>query len=399
MSNSQTEWWAPVERNGESADLFGGDPESSQQPRRSRSGGRQRQERQRKQRRRRSFVVVIVALALVVGAGYVVVSLVGNMFGGSDTANEKTTDFPGPGFGEATVTINTGDTGADMGATLTEAGVVASPEVFAEAFAANADASSIQPGTYKLLQEMPASAAVDALLNPASKDDFRITIAEGLTKAQILEKISAKTLIPLKDLQAAAKDAKAIGLPAQAGGNAEGWLFPATYDLAPDASAEDVLSKMTAKTVDVLKANKVAKADWESVLNEASLIEREGKLDEDRPKMARVIDNRIKQGWPLGIDASVAYGLNKNGTELTRADTQDKSNEYNLYTHAGLPPTPIASPGEESIKAVLNPADGTWMFWCTVDPSTGETVFSNTQAEQDAAQAKLQAWVKAHGKG
>ncbi|ROS30700.1 endolytic transglycosylase MltG [Cellulomonas sp. PhB150] len=399
MSNSQTEWWAPVEGNGQSADLFGGDPTSAQPPRRSRSGGRQREARQRKQRRNRSIVIVIVALLLVVGAGYVVVSLLGGMFDGDGTNKTATTkDFPGPGFGEATVTINAGDTGADMGAALADAGVVASAQAFSAAFAANSGAASIQPGTYSLLQEMKASDAVDALLNPASKSSFRVTIPEGLTKDQIVARINEKTLIPTKELNAALKDSKAIGLPSQADGNAEGWLFPATYDVQPDASAADVLKMMTAKTVEVLKDKKVAKDDWETVLNKASLVEREGKLDEDRPKMARVIENRLDQGWMLGIDAAVAYGAGISGTELTTKELQDKSNPYNTRALPGLPPTPIASPGEASIEAVLKPADGTWMYWCTVNPETGETVFSHTQAEQDAAQAELNAWITANGK-
>lgn len=400
MSNSQTEWWAPVEGNGQSADLFGGDPTSAQPPRRSRSGGRAREARQRKQRRNRSIVIVIVALLLVLGAGYVVVSLIGGMFddkGGN--ASEKVADYPGPGFGSATVTINPGDTGADMGAALAEAGVVASAQAFNTAFAANTGAASIQPGTYSLLQEMKASDAVDALLNPASKSSFRVTIPEGLTKDQIVARINEKTLIPAKELNAALKDSKAIGLPSQADGDAEGWLFPATYDVQPDASAADVLKMMTAKTVEVLKDKKVAKDDWETVLNKASLVEREGKLDEDRPKMARVIENRLDQGWTLGIDAAVAYGAGINGTELTTAQLQDASNPYNTRVNAGLPPTPIASPGEASIEAVLKPADGDWMYWCTVNPETGETVFSETGAEHDAAVAQLNKWIDEHGNG
>ncbi|MDM7831233.1 endolytic transglycosylase MltG [Cellulomonas edaphi] len=395
MSNSQTEWWAPAEGNGQDADLFGGTAASSQ-PRRARNAGRQREVRRRKQRRRRSLLVVIVAVMLVIGSGYVVVSLLGGMFDGNDKQASKTTDYPGPGFGSATVTIKTGDTGADMGATLADAGVVASVGAFADAYDANADAGSIQPGTYTLLQEMSASDAVEALLNPASKQSFRVTIPEGLTKDQIVARISEKTLIPAKDLKAALKDAKAIGLPAAADGDAEGWLFPATYEVEPGSSAADVLKMMTTKTVDVLKENKVDKEDWETVLNKASLVEREGKLDEDRPKMARVIENRLEQGWTLGIDAAVAYGAGINGTQLTTKQLQDKDNPYNLRVLPGLPPTPIASPGEASIKAVLKPADGTWMYWCTVDPETGETVFSHTQAEQDAAQAKLNAWLDAH---
>ncbi|RHA40527.1 endolytic transglycosylase MltG [Cellulomonas rhizosphaerae] len=400
MSNSQTEWWAPVEGNGQSADLFGGDPTSAQPPRRSRSGGRAREARQRKQRRNRGFLVVLVALLLVVGAGYVVVQLLGGMFddkGGSSA--EKLTDYPGPGFGSATVTINPGDTGADMGAALADAGVVASAQAFNAAFAANTGAASIQPGTYSLLQEMKASDAVDALLNPASKSSFRVTIPEGLTKDQIVARINEKTLIPTKELNAALKDSKAIGLPSQADGNAEGWLFPATYDVQPDASAADVLKMMTAKTVSVLNDKKVAKDDWETVLNKASLVEREGKLDEDRPKMARVIENRLDQGWTLGIDAAVAYGAGINGTQLTDKQLKDTSNPYNTRVHAGLPPTPIASPGEASIDAVLKPADGDWMYWCTVNPETGETVFSETGAEHDVAVAQLNKWIDEHGNG
>jgi len=397
--SNQTEWWAPVESGGsESTDLFGGDP-ASPDGRRARSRGRQRAARERKQRRRRSIVIVVVALAMVIGAGYVVVSLLGGMFDDKGSSTEAVDDYKGPGFGSASVTIQSGDTGADMGQELADAGVVATSKAFATAFAANPDAAKIQPGTYRLLQEMKASDAVQALLNPASRESFRVTIAEGLTADQIMSKISEKTLIPVDDLKKAAKDTDAIGLPKQADGKIEGWLFPATYDVEPDSSATDVLKLMTAQTVKVLEKNKVAKDDWEKTLNEASLIEREAKRDEDRPKMARAIDNRFAQGMPLQIDAAVAYGLGINGTKLTRADTQDTSNPYNVYVKTGLPPTPIASPGEASIKAVLNPADGPWIYWQTVNPETGETVFSETLEEHNAAGDEYDKWVKEHGEG
>jgi len=396
--SNQTEWWAPVESGGESTDLFGGDP-ASPEGRRARSRGRQRAARERKQRRRRSIVIVVVALAMVIGAGYVVYSLLGGMFDDKGSSTQAVDDYKGPGFGSASVTIAAGDTGADMGAALQDAGVVATSKAFATAFADNPDAAKIQPGTYRLLQEMKASDAVQALLNPASRESFRVTIAEGLTADQILDKISEKTLIPVADLKKAAKDSDAIGLPKQADGKLEGWLFPATYDVEPDSSATDVLKLMTAQTVKVLEKNKVAKDDWEKTLNEASLIEREAKRDEDRPKMARAIDNRFARGMPLQIDAAVAYGLGINGTKLTRADTEDPSNPYNIYIKMGLPPTPIASPGEASIKAVLNPADGDWIYWQTVNPETGETVFSDNLDDHIAAGDKADAWVKEHDKG
>ena len=84
----------------------------------------------------------------------------------------------------------------------------------------------------------------------------------------------------------------------------------------------------------------------------------------------------------LYIDASVAYGLNKSCTELTTADTEDPTNPYNTYVHPGLPPGPIASPGEASIDAVLHPADGPWKFWVTINLDTKETRFAETYDEQ-----------------
>ncbi|WP_029287140.1 endolytic transglycosylase MltG [Cellulomonas sp. HZM] len=391
MSN-QTEWWAPTSSGAD--DPVDGVPTPS---RRARSTGRARAARQRKQRRNRSIVVVVMALALVVGAGYIVVSLIGGLGDDKGQSTAEQTDFPGPGVGEASVVIKQGDTGAAMGRTLADAGVVATSQAFAKAFAANPDAPSIQPGTYKLLQQMKATDAVAALLNPASRQSMRVTLAEGLTADQIMTKISEKTLIPIDDLKKAAKDTDAIGLPSQAKGKLEGWLYAATYDVEPDASATDVLTMLVGKTVDVLESKKVPKDQWETVLNKASMVEREAKRAEDRPKMARVIDSRLEQNWALGIDAAVAYGAGVPGTALTKAETQDPSNPYNLYIHKGLPPTPISSPSEASIDAVLKPADGDWMYWCAVNLDTGETVFSVDQTGQDAAQAKLKAWLAKNG--
>ena len=204
----------------------------------------------------------------------------------------------------------------------------------------------------------------------------------------------------MEDLQAAAADPAAIGLPAEAGGNVEGWLFPATYEIEPGSSAASVLSQMVARTTALLTSKGVPQDQWETVLNKASIVEREGKLDEDRAKIARAIDNRLEIEMPLQIDAIVAYGLGISGTDLTTADTsgaQAPYNPYNSYKIPGLPPTPIASPGEVSIDAVLAPADGPWLFWVTVNLDTGETKFSETYAEHQEYVAELRAWQEANG--
>ncbi len=407
MSN-QTEWWAPVKSDESAADLFGGErvgragaPAPGEPRRRSRSSGRKREERLRKQRRRRSIAVLVVALVMVVGAGYVVFSLLGgtNLFGGGDGGQEaQVEDFAGPGRpGAAPVVINAGATGADMATTLTDAGIVATRDAFLDAYAANPDAASIQPGTYQLLLEMKASDAVIALLDPKNRVSMKVTIPEGYTAAQIYDRVQEVTLIPVDQLKAAAADPAAIGLPAEAGGNVEGWLYPSTYQIEPGTDAAGVLRQMVAKTVEVLTAKGVAQDQWETVLNKASLVEREARHDPDRPKMAQAIQNRLDRGMILQIDAAVAYGLGIPGTQLTTEMLRDPSNAYNTYKHTGLPPTPIASPGEKSIDAVLAPEPGPWIFWVAINLDTGETRFAETLEEHEANRDLLRAWQAENG--
>lgn len=393
MTNSQTDRWAPGERSDEVSDLFGGDTRVAPTERRpSRSRGRAKEQRERKRRRRRSIWVLVVAALMVAGAAYVVIELMGGLFQGAQGSDGGVDDYSGIGHGSVQVVIKPGDSGADMAATLAEAGVVATPKAFKDAFADNPQAASIQPGTYNMLLEMKASDAVIALLNPTSRVSFKLGIPEGLTKDQIATKISEKMAVPIEEVQAAIADPAAIGLPAEAGGNAEGWLFPATYDIEPDATPASVLAQMTAQTVAVLTQKGVPQDQWQTVLNKASMVEREARLAEDRPKVARAIENRLDKEMPLSTDSAVAYGLGKPGTGLTTADTQDASNPYNTYKFLGLPPTPIASPGTASIDAVLSPAEGPWLFWVTVNLDTGETLFATTYDDHLANVALLRAW-------
>ncbi len=398
MTDSQTDRWAPVERSDEVSDLFGGDTRvASAEHRPQRARGRAKEMRERKRRRRRSIWVLVVALLMVAGAAYVVVELMGGMFQGGSGADGGVEDYSGVGHGSVDVVIKPGDTGSDMATTLADAGVVATAKAFNEAFAANPQASSIQPGTYKLLLEISAVDAVAALLDPSSRVSFTLNIPEGLTKDQIATKLSEKMAFPVEEVKAAIADPAAIGLPAEAGGNAEGWLFPATYDIEPGATPGSILSQMTAQTVSVLTQKGIPQDQWSTVLNKASLVEREARLAEDRPKVARAIENRLDKEMPLDIDSSVAYGLGKPGTGLTTADTQDASNPYNTYKFLGLPPTPIASPGAASIDAVMAPAEGDWLFWVTVNLESGETLFASTLADHTANVQKLREWQAANG--
>ena len=347
----------------------------------------------KRRKRRRSFAVIITAMLLVAGATYFVVDFLAPIFG---STSADVSDFHGPGHGTVQVTISHGDSGVAIGAALAKVGVVATQSAFKDAYKANARSGSIQPGTYDLMLEMPAADAVATLLKPASRVSYKVTVPEELTAAQIYQRVSSIMTIPVAELKAAEKD-PGIGLPAEAGGTIEGWLFPSTYQFEPGSTATSVLATMVAKTVSVLDAKAVPAAQRESLLITASLVEREGHSAEDQSKMARAISNRLTRPdpMPLQIDAALAYGLAKPGTELTDADKLS-GNPYNLYKFAGLPPTPIASPGEGAIMAVLNPEPGDWLYWCTVNLDTRETLFANDLAGQELNRDKLRAWLAAN---
>lgn len=367
----------------------------SEDSRRSRRPDRAERERRRRERRRKNITALVIVVVVLAGIGVAVwkwgMPLIDDLRGNPVSAAE---DYPGPGESPVEVPIPPGATGADMAQILFEADVVASTRAFTLAFAANPDAPGIQPGVYRLMTKMRADEAVAALVNPENRVRTRVTIIEGWTVQQTLDRLASVTAVPIEEFQAVMADPASVGLPPEAGGNFEGWLFPATYEFEPGQTPADMLSAMVAQTVRVLDERGVAPEDRQRVLTMASLIEREAKLDGDRPIMARAIYNRLEINMPLQIDAAVAYGLGKSGTELTRDDISPdaKDNPYNTYAFPGLPPGPIASPRAASIDAVLAPAEGPWLFWVTVNPETGETLFAETYAEHQQNTELLRQW-------
>ncbi|GAB4085461.1 endolytic transglycosylase MltG [Myceligenerans cantabricum] len=371
---------APLEAQGRP-------PASTQRPRR-----RGRDDRRRKRRRRRqgrSFVVLLVCLGLVGGAGYLLWGQRDTLLSFDNPIAAK--DYPGPGTDPVEVEILDGSTGFDMAEVLHEAGVVASKDAFTKAFEENPDASGIRPGTRDMLTEMKATDAV-ALLAKNEMAHLEVTIPEGFTVAQTVERLASVSGIPVADFERALDRPRSIGLPKQAGGSAEGWLRPHTYTVDPaEETAAEVLERMVRNTVSELDAQDVPAGQRQDVLIKASLVEREALLDGDRPKVARAIENRLEDDMQLQIDSSLAFGLDKPGTALTN-DDKDADTPYNLERHVGLPPTPIASPSSASIDAVLHPEPGTWKFWVTVNLDTGETKFSETYAQHQEYVAELREW-------
>ena len=277
--------------------------------------------------------------------------------------------------------------------------MVASVSAFADAYTTNANSGNIQAGVYTLKARMSAANAVAALLDPASQTR-RLTIPEGFTQTQVKEKLISTGGFTDAEVDAAFADTAGIGLPAAAGGHVEGWLAPDTYNISQGATATEVVAEMVKRTVSRLKNAGVAEADYETVLIKASIVEREA-TPTYYGQVARVIDNRLAdtdgdtQG-KLGMDSTILYGLGRSGGMPTQAELDDASNPYNTRIHPGLPPTPIGSPGKETITAVLNPPAGDWLYFVTINLDTGETRFASTYAEQQANEQLLQQYCAAN---
>jgi UPF0755 protein len=274
--------------------------------------------------------------------------------------------------------------------------VVKSVGAFTDAAMADERSRSIQVGYYQLKKEMKASDALAVLVDPKNLIQARVTIPEGYRVKDIVKAIASKTDITADQVNAALKDTKALGLPPAAGDNIEGYLYPATYTVVPGETADQLLKQMVAKTVAVQKELGLdgrAKAlgyTAEEIMTIASILEYEGSRDEDYPKIARAIYNRLDKGMALQSDATVAYANNLSGTVWTTQAERDNPSPYNTYVHTGLPPGPIGSPGEKTIEAALNPAEGPWIYWLVVNLKTGETRFNTTLEGHNQDKAVLQ---------
>jgi uncharacterized YceG family protein len=226
----------------------------------------------------------------------------------------------------------------------------------------------------------------------------RATLPEGLTVERTLARLAQDTGRPIEELQAAAADPAALGLPAYANGQLEGFLFPATYDFEPDAGPADMLREMVSRAQQALDELQIPEDQRLTVLTKASLVQAEAGSAEDMGKVARVLENRLADGMPLQLDTTVNYANGKGGLTTT---PQDRSNPspYNTYEHPGLPPGAIANPGEEALRAVLSPTPGDWRFFVVVDPDTGDTRFAVTGDEHDQNVALFRQWLQEHPEG
>ncbi len=344
--------------------------------------GRSRRDSGRPRRRRIRWLAPLVALLVIL-----VPVAIGGAYGYSYYQNKyHPADYSGPGTGRVVVQVTSGDTATSLAPKLEQLGVVASARAFVLAAEHSTSTAGLLPGFYGMHLHMQASLAYAALLNPKDLVEIPVTIPEGWRLSQIVAWLGAKSGIPVSAYDKVLKDPAALHLPAYANSKPEGYLFPATYDVLPHETALGVLTAMVqrfgqeAQMVNLPAAAGHVHLSQSQVIVMASLVQAEGGRLSDYPKIARVIYNRLAQGMPLQLDSTVLYGLHTYG--IIASDQQlNSTSPYNTYRYKGLPPGPIDSPGNAAIQAVLNPSAGNWVYFVTVNPKTGETLFTSSQAQ------------------
>jgi UPF0755 protein len=349
-------------------------------------GGRKRAQRRRR-RRRRHRLAPIVAMVLILGlivASYKIVTSVGERF--------TTPDYSGSGEGFTRVKVSPGDGATDVAAAMVKAGVVKSTRAFINAAESSGRASEIQAGVYRVRLRSSGEAAMAAILDPANRLVTQVTIPEGYTERQVLTLLASKTGLPAAELRAAAGRISNLGLPeGLSPKTAEGFLFPSTYEFDPDQSADEVLQQLINqfgaeyRKIGFAAGAKALKLTPYQALIIASLIESEAKFPEDRPKVARVILNRLAQGTPIGIDAANRYGVALTGKDPDTV-TYTEDSPYNVRIRTGLPPTPVSNPGVASLQAAIRPAQGDWIYYVVSD-AAGHHTFT---ADEDVFAAAVE---------
>jgi UPF0755 protein len=366
--------------------------------------------------RRRLAWSMIVVLVLVAAAG-VYVGLREIHLGGPP-------DYSGTGTTGAVAHVSSGASLREIGESLASDGIVKSSAAFVAASNADERSRNIQPGYYQLKHHMSGQAALAAILDPGSKIG-RLEVRPGtrlddihrprggdhpgiyslLAKASCATRGGQRTCVSAKALRRAARHTSLpeLGVPSWAARPAseapprhrlEGLIAPGVYNVKPGATPKALLRDVLRRSFRTISdaglpaAAKGTRLSAYEVLIAASLSQAEG-IKSDFAKIARVTYNRLAAHEKLQYDSTVNYVLERPAL-ATSAKDRAKHGPYNTYTHAGLPPAPIDSPGAAAIHAALHPAKGNWMFFVRCR-SDGSSCFSRTAAQHAEQVKKAQA--------
>ena len=327
----------------------------------------------------KKVLVAVGVLALVAGGalGYGAKRLY-------DRADEPYREYPGA---EVFVGIPSGTSTRDIGRQLAASGVVLDERTFRIALWRSGRDRQLQAGEYRFADPVSALVVVDTLAR--GQVHLRpITFPEGLTRREMAELFGRSGFGTAEAFQAASERAELVMALDPEATDLEGYLFPETYALPRDATADDLVEAMVTQFARIfdeeLRAQAAARElTIREVVTLASLIQRETGLDEERPVISAVYTNRLGRRMPLQCDPTVIYALQLVGLfdgNLTRDNLQFDS-PYNTYRYPGLPPGPIAAPGAADLRAALQPADVSHLYF--VSRNDGSHVFADTLREHN----------------
>jgi UPF0755 protein len=295
-------------------------------------------------------------------------------------------DPPGEPGEAVTVIVPPGSTTSDIGRIFEEEGIVPN-SMFFRYYAQWKGEGNFQAGEYSVALNSSAAEAIEVLdQGPIPPVVKRFTVPEGLWVTEVLDSLSQQTGVPRADLEAALGSGQVPARYLPAGiATYEGLLFPDTYEVEDDATAVEILNRMAEEFARVTgelgygaAEQRLDRSAYEVVIV-ASLVEAEARTDADRPKIARVIYNRLLRGEPLGVDATYIYAKGQRGAPITQSDINSDS-PFNLRRNAGLPPHPIALPGRASLEAAISPEEGPWLWYVLAD-AEGNHFFTDNYDE------------------
>jgi UPF0755 protein len=290
------------------------------------------------------------------------------------------------------VRIRDGATARGIAGALYEAGLLRFPRTFALYARLRGSAGSLKAGLYRF----PAGASWAEMLGMLERGEvvtFPVTIPEGLNLREIAPRVAAMAEVPADSVLKLARDSSFVAGLGVPGPTLEGYLFPDTYHFAEKTPPDRILEAMTARYRAFWGPAELALRD-SSGLNErelvtlASIVEKEARVGEERPVIAGVYLNRLEIGMLLQADPTVQFALDSVRARLLYRDIERVAGDpYNTYTHAGLPPGPIASPGEAALRATLEPADVPYLFF--VARLDGSHEFTRTEREHINAKNRI----------
>ncbi|MCQ2565680.1 MAG: endolytic transglycosylase MltG [Clostridia bacterium] len=375
----------------EEKEVLEGNLEDSVPPRSSRSAKHSKSKKRRRRKKNSGCLVVfLIFMMFIMGAvlfaffGY---NYIRDFNDAVDADSDEVIEF----------TVKKGMVTTLIAEKLEQEGLVTNEKVFIYKSKLLGLDNKYKAGTYQLSPSMTMEEIMEALQEGIKRESIRFTIPEGLNLVQIGEKLEESGVCKAEDFYAAlevsydydflepAEYADPTGTISQRGNRLEGLLFPDTYEVYSDVKPEEIVDMMLAQfnkkyTEDIAASTEALGLTFREVCTIASLIERECRVDEERPVVASVIFNRLDISMKLQLDCTVQYARGEVKERLTLDDTKIES-PFNTYYVDALPAGPISNFGLASLKAAVNPADTEFLYYVARNDGTNMHNFAVTYGE------------------